>query len=239
MSYLEICVHCYKYSKLLNLQLSSYVIYGGEYLKDIKYVIYTCEEDIQTNAVCDFFSDKLNLEKRILPKNVLAARGYGRDMAVKECQSEWIWFADADHLISEGSLKSLFDTLKNTEHKFLFPQIAVKNKNDADVDNYLETISVPDVIDFDFDKLGIETARKKHRIASGGVQIVKSDYIKQCGYAYRHTSHEDWVSCRDDKRARKKFRESFPDEDIVSIIMEGHRHLTHATKRRNDHSAEL
>lgn len=238
MSYLEICVHSYKYSKLLNLQLSSYYIHGGEYLKDIKHVIYTCEEDESTNAVCDFFFDKINLEKRLLPMKTLAARGYGRNMAVKECESGWLWFADADHLISENSMKSLFDTLQSTEFKFVFPQIAVKNKIPEDVDDYLKTINVPEVIDFDFEKLGMETARKKHRVASGGVQIFKTECIKQIGYAYRHMQHDDWTSCRDDKRARRRFDENFPDS-ISPIIMEGHVHLTHATKRRRDHSAEL
>lgn len=239
MSYLEICVHCYKYSKLLNLQLSSYVINGGEYLKDIKHVVYTCEEDESTNAVCDFFANMLNLEKRLLHMNTLAARGYGRDMAVKECESEWLWFADADHLISENSMKSLLETLQSTEFKFLFPQIAVKNRNDEDIDNYLKTIEVPDVINFDFEKLGMETARKKHRVASGGVQIVQTEYIKKIGYAYRHKQHSDWTSCRDDKRFRKLWYENFEDDPITAFVMEGHRHLTHKVKRRNDHSAEM
>ncbi len=238
MSYLEICVHSYKYSKLLNLQLSSYYLHGGEYLKDIKHVVYTCKEDESTNAVCDFFSDKINLEKRILPLKTLAARGYGRNMAVEACESEWIWFADADHLISDGSLAHLFDILSTTKYKFLYPCRAVKNKMPSDIDNYLKKIDVPEIIDFDFKTEGIETAVKKHNVASGGVQIFKSNCIKQCGYAYRHTGHDDWVSCRDDKRARKRFMNFFPDSK-TQIVLWGHRHLTHGVKRRNDHNAEL
>ena len=235
---IEICIHCYRYSKMLNLLLSSYVLHGGNLLSNITHIIYTCEEDPLTISVCQYFSQHLNIEMRLLPFKNLAARGYGRNLAVSECKSDWIWFSDADHLISKGSLESLFSILENTQMKFVYPWEATKNKNSEDVDHYLETIQVPNIIDFDFATLGMDTAIKHHRIPSGGVQIFKSEYIKQIGYAFRHKSMNDWGPCRDDKRARKRFYKFFPDS-CSKIIIEGHRHLTHKAKRRNDKNAEL
>jgi hypothetical protein len=199
---IEICSHCYKYSKLLSFQLSSFILFPPK--NTYIYTLFFSQKDKNTQDVIDFFKPKLEgvieLNLKPIEEGLLFNRGAGRNIALHESKANWIWFTDVDFLFRHNCLNDLTSILEYENHNLVHPTFIKQNKSTEDGDIVIESVKDISVIDIE------EKDYIDHKInrAIGAVQIAnveKTKYLNYCNYL---GTYKTWHRCSSDIKFRKQ-----------------------------------
>lgn len=213
----EICSHCYKYSKLLSFQLSSFILFPPK--NTYIYTLFFSETDKNTQDVIDFFKPKLEgvIELNLKPteEGLLFNRGAGRNIALHESKADWIWFTDVDYLFRHNCLDDLYNILKSEQYVLVHPSKIKQNKSTKDGDDIIEAIKDISVRDITPENYIIHKIRR----AIGGAQItnvLKTKHLDYCSYL---GTYKKWHITFSDVEFRRKIssRSNINVNDIFRI----------------------
>lgn len=214
---LEIVAHCWNYSRLLALQLSSLALHPASWLEwSITVFCASDDEDRNTNRIIEFFREQLppdSLHRWQLPINRLMRRAIGRNLAAEHTAADWVWFTDCDYLFGAGCLDSLADLLAGDAEgtattlpigNLIFPRTVLSSWEYGDGEAEIRRVDPlrPAVVPVDWSYL---VPRQQSR-AIGGIQIVRGDTCRSIGYLPGHVRYqkdaERWQRCHEDKAFR-------------------------------------
>jgi len=180
---LEIVTHCWRYSRVLQYQLSSLVLFRPERVAVVITVFYA-REDGPTREVLEFFRrpleslDNRQLREWPLPRRQVLKRAIGRNLAAKHSNADLVWFTDADYLFRRGCLDGLVD-VDLSEPRVYFPRRMRYNKDRPNGDQYTaRAVTGPAYRDID----PSDFIEHRPPYAIGGVQIVNGDLARKYGY---------------------------------------------------------
>lgn len=102
------------FHKRLNWQLSSLAKQTEHnFIVDVS----VDNEDTDTLKVLDFFDSKLNLNVRKYDLSFMKFRANCRNAVIKDCDTEWLYFADSDHIYEPQYFEELAKTLSEDPYK--------------------------------------------------------------------------------------------------------------------------
>lgn len=147
----------------------------------------TREDDEPTHETLAFFAPRLaavgvTLEPRELDRGRLLRRAIGRNHACFACRSKWIWFCDCDYMFGDKCIDTIIAAANGmrTRWRIVFPRWTLQTEQpggDAMIaqaaDAGLAVREMPDPRE-------LEPARNK--VAIGGIQIARGDYVREAGY---------------------------------------------------------
>jgi hypothetical protein len=230
---LEIVSHCWRYSRLLDYQLSSLILYPPQ-RTDLLMTVFLTEEDRDTWSVVKYFE---SLEKpanvRIrgwdLPREKLLRRLIGRNLAALATEADWIWFADCDYLFRDGALDALEERVGQVDGPLVFPAFVWVNPAHALGDRAIAAASSgPHVLDIN----PTDFARRRYRRAIGGVQIARGDAVRRLGYC-RHSRRQGrpasgWARTCEDPSFRHSLGTGGTRIDVPNVFR-----IRHSTRGAN------
>ena len=212
-------VHCWKYSRLLQVMLSSFHLYPPTRHHFSMTVCY-CEEDKRTNDVLSHFTSlpfgpNYVLQTMCAAEAILCARAIGKNhfaQSVLDCEEDWAWFTDADYSVGPGGLDAICDLLeKQTADAVHFPESVSTVDYDA-AENFLSWIEQPNRI-YTVDRTPNCMAavfEQRFKVAIGGIQFVPLKTLRRvggyCQDSERHQrpSPNGWRENKEDKAFRKQ-----------------------------------
>jgi len=236
----QLVSHCWKYSRLLTYQLSSLILHPPLDVHVRMTVFYT-PEDTRTQKCLEFFEQQrvpnVLWDWRPLERTRLMRRAIGRNLAARETESDWVWFTDCDMAFGDCTFDVLADVVRESEWQCVYPQRIWINRNHSDGDKAIEAVASPAVSDLSYDEFVI----KKYRRAIGGVQIVRGDVARTCGYCPRRRWQrpaENWMQCKEDVTFRRivarQFETTWQPIDLPHVYR-----LRHSDNGRTNASLEL
>jgi hypothetical protein len=180
-SSLTIVTHCWRFSRVLTYQLSSLVLHPPKKIKTTIRVYFN-EQDESTLDTLRYFAPLLT-ERGVLwyffvctlPE--LWNRTIGRNRAALNCNTDLIWFTDADYAFGEGCLDSLAE-LDTTQRVVYFPAWSWINNTHELGDQYALQVKEPGLYDVHPE----DFKRENYKKAIGGIQIVPGDVARMVGY---------------------------------------------------------
>lgn len=196
----EICNHCYRYSRLLAYQLSSFVLYPPP--PGIIYTLFYTEEDSRTVEVVKYFLPLLprvmHIVLRPLIPSLLFNRGIGRNTALQTSDADWIWFTDTDILFRRDCLWRLAEALESTQQDLVHPAHIMHSRAHIVGDATIDAMKAPSVRDVSEDMF------EERRIsrAFGPVQIARVMSCKALGYCQDLRPAHSWWKCGTDVQFR-------------------------------------
>lgn len=195
MRTIEIVTHCWRFSRVLNYQLSSLVLYPCRTAEVLNTVFYdpedrptvdvlkffradTAENRLSVDLV-NFFPDggRFRLQRFPLPRAKLLRREIGRNIAARETAADVVWFCDADYVFGPGCLDALA-TIRMQERMIYYPRLQQINCTHAIGDTYAVRAARPGIYGITTSDFRDERVRK----AIGGLQIVTGDTARRYGY---------------------------------------------------------
>ncbi len=207
----EVVTHCWRYSRLLCYQLSSFFLYPPDDVEVTVTVFYSAE-DLESVAVINYFRGlpqppSVHLRPRELLRSNLLRRSIGRNLAALQTAADWIWFTDCDYVFGATCLDGLPAALTNVTSPLAFPRYINLNATHAEGDRLISQVNRPGTYDI---MPGAFVKRRMPR-AIGGVQLVTGDAARTRGYlpnSFWQTPVEGYkfCRCREDCTYRKSFR---------------------------------
>ena len=206
----EICVHCWRYSRLLCYQLSSLRLNLPSAV-EVAATVFHSVEDEDTVKMLDWFAAPLaevgvRLNPWPLPRSHLLRRSIGRHEAAKATAADWIWMTDADYLFGRGCLDATPQALADIAGPLAFPRFVHGSRSRGLGDRAIEKVEAPGVLDID----AADFRPRRMRRAIGGVQIYRGDDARVQGYlppgpnGHRPVAGETFRRCRGDVRFRRR-----------------------------------
>lgn len=114
MPFIDYCIHCYKYERRLNWELSS--ILQQKSLPDMRIVITSLEgsrSNPDLGETISYFSSRgLDIQNIPLDRETFAKRGLARNVQIKKTSSPWLFFSDADNVYTPDFFEKLIEKLK-------------------------------------------------------------------------------------------------------------------------------
>jgi len=122
MKTIEIITHCWRYSRVLNYQLSSLALHPPKHVKAYAHVFYSHDDKTTRNAIdwhlrngiggtmagaITYHGETTWAMASALPTALLLNRAIGRNLAAKHTRADIVWFCDADYFFGEGALDVL------------------------------------------------------------------------------------------------------------------------------------
>jgi hypothetical protein len=223
--HLEIVSHCWRYSSLLNFQLSSFVLAPPRVR--VTMTVYYAEEDEKTSRLLKFISSRLPPNVlgnwRALPKEYLFRRAIGRNDAALKSTADWVWFTDCDYVFRQGFLDKLCAELRSRSAAFAFPRSALRVPEHL-TEQLLKAVhdAPPDIIEIPPNYGELQTFSR----AIGGLQIVRGDIAREKGYLkdnrkmQRPATH--WLRAIDDVRFRKSLGIAGLPIELPGLVRLGH-----------------
>jgi hypothetical protein len=202
---LDVVTHCWRYSRLLTYQLSSFLL-NPTTRTNVSVTVFCAEpdEDPDTWEVLKFFSQQpavagVRFQWRPLEKPNLFRRAIGRNMAALETKADWVWFADCDMVFGRDSLDSLNETLTDIDADLVFPRRIHVSRTHQLGDMAIQRLESPQLTDITQE----DFVCRRYSRAIGGVQIVRGDLARRIGYCNdtKHqtpTNGEKWLNPRGD-----------------------------------------
>jgi hypothetical protein len=184
---IEIVIHCWRYSRVLNYQLSSLVLHTPEKV-DVNITVWHTPSDGPTVDCLAFFAPRLSaagvrLKRRTQPLSELVNRNIGRNASALTTRADYVWFADADYCFGPGCLDAVRQFPESAV--ICYPQTVRRHKAIIDGDGMADLAPEPEVLDVNYSAYvpdgsfyGTQVVRK----AIGGLQIVRGDTAREKGY---------------------------------------------------------
>lgn len=221
MARVEICSHCWNYSRLLTYQLSSIWLYPPVKNR-VDVVVCYSSDDEKTMEVLAWFAEQEppeNVHLRVwrLETNKLMRRAIGRNERAMDTRADYILFSDVDMLFGPGAVDGIVDAwLKSTRcidghgrvatndppADLVYPRYVGKCDH-ARGDEYIADVTAPGLYDINTE----DFCPHRYRRAIGGVQYVHGDVAREKGYlpaGHRHLRPAGrWIKTNDDVCARR------------------------------------
>ncbi len=202
---LEIVSHCWKYSRMLAYQLSSFVLYPPSKLA-VRITVFYAESDAETVALLKFIGEHVipNLvwNWQPLPEEQLFRRSIGRNRAALVTQADWIWMTDCDIVFHKGCLDSLAEVLLGKTDALVFPQDVLITELLPDSAPMLRDRPALALREID---TNLFHSQPRDR-AKGPFQIMHGDVARAIGYCDRiglyQTPAAHWCKCYEDRAFR-------------------------------------
>lgn len=202
---LEIASHCWRYSHLLQYQLSSLVLYPPVDATVTMTVLYS-GEDTDTRKLLSFFGTQhvpnVSWNWIEMPPGALFRRGIGRNRVARNTEADWVWFTDCDTVFEQHCLDSLADALQGRTDPLVFPDVERVSELLQD-DNPLFT----NRDQFEIARLDTTQFSEESRDrATGPLQIVHGDTARQYGYCAQIPFYQQpadrWTKAHEDRAFR-------------------------------------
>jgi len=179
---IEVVSHCWNYAYLLGYQLSSLVQHPVEGA-EITMTVFHAPEDEPTVELLRFFGTfevpGIHWRWRSLPRESLFRRAIGRNLAAKETEADWIWFADCDLIFHAGALTGAAALLRGRTDPLVFPRFyGVTDLLPADHPLLVAGRGAPKLLEVDPSDFHPHPQEK----AIGGFQIFRGDVARAVGY---------------------------------------------------------
>ena len=244
MKRIEIISHCYCppgvdiYAEFLRWQFSSLIRYTP---KDVCVTWTVCyahrqKDDPATYAALDRIFDlssdvaaRLDLNPLPLPLGSLFRRAIGRNKALLATKADICWLTDIDYLAAPGFLAGLAEHVQPDGGLYIPSHIWI-SKSHAEGQRVVDSARQVDLPDIPFDTF----AKRRQKLAIGGVQICDGDTARRIGYLGRTKWTEPvdptagFRSCRCDRAWRRHNKLS-----ATSIPVEGCYRLRHESDGRD------
>ncbi len=196
MKTIEIITHCWRFSRVLNYELSSLFSHATD---GVTATIFYAKDDQPTVDVLDFFRDKVNLNAWPLPRPKLLRRAIGRHLAARNSEADIVWFCDADYYFGPECL-GVLSRMDLDDDMIYFPRLQQINTTHALGDEYALAADKPGIYSVSQSDFRPETMRK----AIGGLQIVTGDTARRLGYCegckvQGKVSGDGWARTRGDQ----------------------------------------
>ena len=207
---LELVPHCWRYSRLLCLQLSSLVLYPPKARVLYRPCVTTGLSDPETWRVLNFFCSRMPptvaLQPHVMEVRRLVRRGIGRNECAKRTEAPRIGFIDCDYVYGPGDIDALLEK---------FPEGAkLAHPGHVRASTYergMEMIGAAEVIRvFEFDLAADFTVTQRMSTAIGGLQFFDGDWCRAKGYcddemgSRRMGPADRWQRTKEDRKARLK-----------------------------------
>jgi hypothetical protein len=228
---LEICVHCVGlfYNRLLCFQLTSLI---GQ---NVRVTVVTSDADKETWSVLDHFSGDVDICRLLLPGKQAMRRAIGRNIVAKRMKCDFVWFADADHLLNdiEGIRKALANVPQDV--MLVYPKAIMATPNHATGEAMIKRCEPPCLMHPSHEDLcGVLPPDADTFVpmrigkAIGGLQIVRGYYCREHGYLDKTKwqdppSKDEWQETRDDVVFRKSVPGPHMAIDLPGIYRIRHR----------------
>jgi len=173
---IDLIVHCFRFSRVLNYQLSSLVHYSA-WPAEVSITIFYDPDDQPTTDVINHFRPDVTIAAWALPRRQLLRREIGRNLAAHQTAADVVWFADADYYFGDGCLSALAGT-PLADGMIHFPRKQQISKTHKLGDIYALRAKSPGLYDVNPADFQTERIRK----AIGGLQIVTGDTARKHGY---------------------------------------------------------
>jgi len=204
----EIVSHCYSesdpcYAVFLDFQLSSILLNPSSC--KVQMTVCCTPSDERTQKVLEFFKNKLNLKIIELSVEKLGRRSVGRNMAAKQTEANFVWFADTDYLFGDNCLDTLVEYEWEKKRVLVYPRKVRFHKRhelgDSLVKQHDGTVGIFGVNEDEF-------VTKTNKMAWGGIQIARGDHVRKHGYLdgfqkFMKGAEKPFADFRDDVRFRK------------------------------------
>jgi len=189
----EFVTHCWRYSRLLCYQLSSFHLFAPP---SVTVTICYAEDDAPTADMVRYFVWGLKGEASNGPvwnpmpmsREEVCRRAIGRNRAALASKADWLWFADCDYWFGARLFLAL-STLAGIapEHNLVYPGEIVQCSQ-AEGDRLIDLVTGPDVKTLcpTCDSFPTHAFWK----AIGGVQIVRGEWARLNGYCKAHKRHQ-------------------------------------------------
>ncbi len=179
---LEIITHCWRYSRVLNYHLSSFVIHPPAPV-EVSLTLFYDPADVGTVQVLEYFqkhhANQIPITPCPLPLPTLLRRVIGRNIASRATDADFVWYADCDEIFGENCLRTLSNLAPDFDDNMIyFPGIIQINKTHELGDEYARRARVPSIYTVNPKDFMDERMKK----AIGGIQIVTGDTARKRGY---------------------------------------------------------
>lgn len=192
MKILEIIVHCYAeqipdFASMLTAQLSSIIRHPPSGEGRVVVWVCTAISDRLTHEVVAAMGyrasllpdNRVRFESFTSDKRFLFRRAIGRNVRARRTHSDVVWFADADYIMSAGSIDAIlaidFTTLPLP---LAYPKQVFIQRSHASGDKAIATIIPGEDWILDTSAFDVKT----EKFAIGGLQIVSGETARQHGY---------------------------------------------------------
>ena len=182
---LQAVTHCWRYSRLLTYQLSSFLARAGDaHAPQLTATVFFCpEQDADTRRVAEFFAGinrpvNLHFDWRPLSKPDLTNRAIGRNQAALKTAADVVWFADADYCVLEGFWLNLVNSQAIVEGPLWYPRAVKGTTHPAGMAAIARAAGPPRLLAAPVEGLLDQEFSK----AIGGVQFVKGRVCREQGY---------------------------------------------------------
>lgn len=205
MKRLELCVHCWNYSRLLCLELSSIWLNPP---KENELLVTICHslDDERTWEICEWFyeqgvPDNIQMLAHEMDTPRLLRRAIGRHEIAKATEADIVLFSDCDMLFGPGSLDAIAAAWPDGA-TLCYPRTVFKCPHECG-DEYIASVTKPGI--YSVKPTDFEPTR--YRRAIGGTQWVLGDVARSKGYlpeGHRLLRPADrWMRTKEDVVARK------------------------------------
>lgn len=176
----EVVAHSWKYSRLANYFLSSFVIHPPRRHR-VTVTVYHSPDDLNTTQLLRYFARQevpgVTWHWVAQAKGEVCNRAIGRHRSAQHSKADWLWMADCDYAVGDGFLDRLCDLLMDAQHDLIYPRqvLACEQATGAEL---VAKVRQPLV-------MGIpEELFVPHRFnrAIGGVQFARGSVCREKGY---------------------------------------------------------
>jgi hypothetical protein len=225
---IDYCILCYKFQRRLSWCLSSILEQIGNIPNIIINIGYVKNDgDPQTENVINVFKNKLHIiEKKYDSVDDILHRGNVRNDLLHISDSEWVFWADCDHIYQNNffaELKDHLDKFSNIESTVLYSY----NKNTTDIKSTDETLSESKILINDAFNLADKIPKIECRVnkkAGGAMQVIRREQLKGF-YIKEDKSKANMMRFSSDIKFRWRFKNIIP-LDLPYMI-----HLNHNRNR--------
>ncbi len=189
MRSLEIIVHCYAeqipdFASMLTAQLSSIIRHPPSTGKVVVWVCTAISDRLTQEVVAAMgykasMAPHLRFESFSSEKNFLFRRAIGRNIRARRTHADVVWFADADYIVSAGSLDAMLAIdFAALPLPLVYPKQVFIQRSHARGDQAIATIIPGEDWILDTSAFDVKT----EKFAIGGLQIVSGDTARRYGY---------------------------------------------------------
>jgi len=187
---IDIITHCWRYSRVLNYQLSSLLLHPPENAEVVVWVCY-CPDDTATDETVRYFRENyrtgcgIAVGKWKMDRENLLNRAIGRNQLALHNFADVVWFTDCDYCFGDGCLDALA-AMDLPKERITFPTSCWITTTHDVGEGYADRLTSPKVCDVHPADFTVEYIPRP----IGGVQIVSGDLARRFGYCPDHKGHQ-------------------------------------------------
>lgn len=240
---LQVVAHAWRYSRLLALHLSAFVLHPPQKCRAVATIFHApAADDPKTAAVLEYFAARpppagVTWDFRELPPPRLCRRAIGRNLACVDSPADFLLMSDVDYIFGAGALDSAALALavaNAIKPSLCFPRSVLSSESHALGDAEINRVVDPDV--YRLSSRGYVPTRM--RFAIGGCQWIPGNFARERGYLresrlFQRTAKQ-WVRTKCDVAFRR-----WANLPSVALDVSGVYRVRHSKRGRTDIGVEL